>query len=157
MKPRGAFRRADGLILPNNLSIAGAAMILQGAMLQTAPSIYAGLVTGTPTPTMTEADMTEPTIGTHGYARVHITNDLTGWPTNGTTGNESWVLSKLMSWVASGGNFDQAIQRLALFSGATKVGARPVYALSAALDSPLTVTPTTPSMDSQFQYTLYLG
>lgn len=153
---RGEFLRADGLVIPNNISIAGAQMILAAALRNTVPTLYAGLVSGAPTADMTQGAMDEPTIGTNGYARIAIARNDTDWPTLGISGVEAYMETKWLTWLPTGGNFNQAIQRVMLVGGSTYSGSDPVYALSSPLDAALTLTPTTDESLRKFKYRIYL-
>lgn len=153
---RGQFIRGDGLILPNNVSLAGAEMILKGAFRLTAQSMYAGLVAGTPTLAMTMNDMVEPTIGTNGYARVAIAQTALGWPTIGLLVNEKYIESDWLTFEATGGDFDQAIQRVALLGFNTYDGAHDIFALSAALPAEITIGVATPLAERRFKYQFFL-
>ncbi len=153
---RGQFIRGDGLVVPNNISLAGAEVILKGAFRLTAQAMYAGLVAGTPTLAMTMNDVVEPTIGTNGYGRVAIPQNLTGWPTLGTLVNEKYVESDWLTFEAVGGNFDQGVQRVALLGFNTYSGVHDIFALSAAMPTEITITPLTDLSLRRFKYRLYL-
>lgn len=153
---RGEFIRGDGLVIPNNISKAGAQMILAAAFRNDVPTFYCALVAGVPTPTMTMLNMTEPTIGLNGYARISIPRNDTGWPNQDESGGERFIESQFMAWAASGGNFSHAIRRLALIGTSVYSSADPVYCLSAALPADLTITPTTPLDERRFKYRVYI-
>lgn len=154
---RGQFQRADGLILPNNISKAGAAMILEAAFRNNAPSLYVGLVVGAPSADMTMANMLEPTIGLHGYGRIQIPRNNTGWPTVGEVGGERFISTDWLTWAAVGADFDRQVQRMAIVDSADAGGVdTQVLALSVALPSEITITPTTPLAQRQFKYTIFL-
>lgn len=153
---RGQFIRGDGLVLPNNISNAGAQMILASAFKNTVPTFYMALVRGIPSADMTFADMFEPTIGVNGYARVEIERSAVGWPVEGLSGGERYIESKFCTFAASVGDFDDSIQRLALCSTNSYVGSDAVYALSVPLPAELTITPTTPLASRQFKYQIYI-
>lgn len=153
---RGQFTRRDGLILPNNISKAGAKMILSAAFRNDVPTFYAGLVKGTPSLTMTMASMTEPTIGINGYARISIPRNSTGWPTENEVGGERFIETDWLTFAAVGGDFDKTIQRIALLSSAAYDSADDVLALSAALPTELQITPTTPLVNRQFKYAVFI-
>lgn len=155
---RGEFVREDGLVLPNNISLAGAQMILQAAFQNQVPSFWAGLVTGFPTPGMTLAQMTEPTVGVNGYARIQILRDASanGWPTVGAIGNESFIASNFLTWTATGSGFDNPIQRVALFGTNAVAPGNVVYALSAPLDDPIIILPTTDLSNRRFKYQIFI-
>lgn len=153
---RGLFTRGDGLILPNNVTLDGAVMILGAALRDESPGIYLGLISGNPLPQMTLADVIEPTVGVHGYARQQLTRDNTGWISIGWVGSEAAINSRLVTFAASGGNFDKAIQRVALFGQSGQASDNVIYAISAPLAAPETITPTTNLANRQFQYSLFL-
>lgn len=152
---RGRFTRADGLWLPNNLSLEGIRVLLAAACRNEVPTFYAGLVTGAPTPNMTLLDMVEPTIGVNGYQRIAITRDAAGWPTQGESGGERFISTDWLTWVATGVGFDKPIQRVALFNTNAVSSSNAVLALSASIGTPLTITPDTPLINRRFKYTLY--
>lgn len=153
---RGQFIRGDGLVIPNNVSLAGADMILKAAFRLTAQPLFAALVAGTPTLSMTMATLTEPTIGTNGYARVAVAQSAIGWPLVGTLVNEKYIETDWLVFEAVGGNFNQPIQRIALLGFNTYLGTHDVFALSALMPAQLTVTPTTLLADRRFKYQFFL-
>lgn len=154
---RGQFQRADGLILPNNISKAGAKAILEAAMRNTPINFYVALVTGAPSLDMTMANMTEPTIGTAGYARVNVPRSEVGWPVSDEVGGERLISTDWLTWTALNPGFDKPIQRMALLGAETGVDSSvPVYALSAALPFEIIITPSTPLAQRQFKYTIFL-
>lgn len=153
---RGQFVRGDGLILPNNVSLAGAEVILRGAFRLTPQAFFAALVTGAPTKSMTQADMVEPAIGTNGYARQAITQDAVGWPTIGTVASERYIESAWVTFEAVGGDFSAPVQRVALLGYATLDLAHPIFALSALMPEEITITPATPLANRRFKYQFFL-
>lgn len=153
---RGEFRFANGLILPNNVSLVGAQTILESAFNLTVQTWYVALVSGPPTLDMTMGDMTEPTIGTNGYARQALAHDAVGWPTIDASGDQAYVESATVTFAAVGGDFDEAIQRCALLGTNTFNAGDSVWALSAPLPTELVITPTTLLVNRQFTYRLYL-
>lgn len=153
---RGQFIRGDGLVIPNNISKAGAAMVLAAAFRDTVPSFYAGLVVGSPTPDMTLSDMVEPAVGTHGYARIAITRDETGWPTVGEVGDSQYISTDWLTWTASGGAFSEAIQRVALFGTNVVDPTNQIYALSIPLPSAYIIDASTPLDNRRFKYQIFL-
>lgn len=153
---RGEFRFHNGLILPNNISLAGAQAILDSAFRLEAQTWYVGLVSGAPSLDMTQADMTEPTIGVNGYARVALAHDSVGWPIIGEANGAAYVESANCVFAASGGNFNEPFQRCALLLTPTYSAAGIVVSLSAPLPTERVITPTTPSEDRTFNYRIYL-
>lgn len=153
---RGEFRFASGLIVPNNISIAGAKAILESAFWLQSRTWFAALVSGAPATDMLEGDLTEPTIGVNGYARVALEHSQVGWPVSGSQNGQAYIESKDAVFVASGGNFNQPIQRVALLLGATPVSLRDVVSLSSPLPTELTIGPSTPLDVRTFNYRIYL-
>jgi hypothetical protein len=153
---RGEFHRADGLILPNNISLAGAGIVMAAAFNLTPTEWWLALVAGAPALDMTIGDMVEPAIGTNGYARQELTHDAVGWPTIAVSNDQMYVESAAATFAAVGGNFSQSIQRVALLVTDTYNAANVVVALSAPLPTPLLVTPATPLASRQFKYRVYL-
>jgi hypothetical protein len=70
---RGEFHRADGLVIPNNVTIFGAQSILTGFARNTVPTFFVGLCNAVYQPDLTLAQLEEPTIATNGYARFPYT------------------------------------------------------------------------------------
>lgn len=154
---RGEFRSKSGLILPNNLSLAGSKAIITAWAQNVAPNgFYLGLVKGTPTPTMTLNDMIEPTVGVNGYSRKQVTRDTTGWPDFGNVGSENFIGTQFITWTPVGGAFDKVITRVALFDTNVVDPTNPVIALSSPLPADFTIDLTTAAADRTFQYRLYL-
>jgi hypothetical protein len=105
---------------------------------------------------MTLNDMIEPTVGTHGYARIGVARNTTGWPDFGNVGSENFIGTQFVTWTASGGAFDKAITRVALFDTNVIDPTNPVIALSSPLAADFTIDVSTPLADRTFQYRLYL-
>lgn len=153
---RGMFIRGDGLVLPNNISIAGGQQILRNAFRDESSDFFMALVTGLPTTGMTMLGMVEPTLGVNGYARVALPRSNVGWPTVSAEGTDAYIESQLATFTAAGGNFNQPIQRLALVGFSGYSAGHPVLALSEPLPAAVTITPTTPLAERQFRYRIYL-
>lgn len=157
MRMRGRFFRADGLVLPNNISKAGAKMILESAFRNTVPEFYVALVVGAPDLDMTMAVMEEPTIGVAGYARIPVLRSAAGWPNSAEIAGERVIGTDWLTWAPTGSGFDKPIQRLALLGNPTGItGATPVYALSSPLPLAVTLLEDTPISQRQFKYEIYL-
>ena len=152
----GRFVRGDGLILPNNVSLAGAEMILVGAFRLTPQALYACLVSGAPSKSMTMAQMIEPTLGVGGYERIAIPQTIVGWPTIGTLSGEKYIESDWLTFAADEVPFDQPIQRVALVAGSAYAADAPVFALSAALPEAVTIDVDTPLDSRRFKYQFFL-
>ena len=152
---RGEFIFASGLVVPNNITKFGAESILRGAMRGEALTFWVGLVDAAPDADLLIENVTEPTIGTNGYARQQLTQDATGWPTVGETNAEPYVETDWLTWTATGGDFDQATSRMMIVTSETDLTGD-VFALSAAAPTLAAVTPTTPEADRKFKYRVYL-
>jgi hypothetical protein len=154
---RGEFRFQNGLILPNNVTIAGAGAILKAALRNTAITFWVGLCSGVYEPGLQIEDLTEPTLATNGYARLAVARDDTadGWPGDGILNGENYLESKLLTWAAIGGPFDEPVTRMFLCQ--TEAGVTgDVIALSAALPDDLVIDEDTLEVDRSFRYRLYL-
>lgn len=153
---RGEFIRGDGLVIPNNVTFVGAQTVLELALRDTNTDIFVGLCDGVYTPDLICQDLTEPTIGVNGYARIQLNRDGTDWPVSDSLNAQPYLESKDLVWAAVGGAFDQAITRMFIAFTATNVGANdPVFAISAALPSALTIDAATDLSDRTFKYRLY--
>lgn len=152
---RGEFRFQNGLIVPNNVTEAGSAAILKAALRDTAIVFWVGLCSAVYEPSLKIEDVTEPTLATHGYARLAVTRDLTGWPGGGLVNGENYLESLPLVWEAIGGPFDQPVTRM--FICQTENGlAGDILALSAALPDDLIIDVDTAEPDRTFKYRLYL-
>lgn len=150
---RGEFIRGDGLVLPNNITPIGAEKILRMAMRDESFTLFMGLCEGVYTPTMTLAELTEPTIGTNGYARQAMTRDNAGWPTIGVTNGEQYVESAPHIFVPTGSGFNQDISRMWISDGLTS---SVVLMLGTPLPAPIRLLSTTPVLQRTFTYRFYL-
>lgn len=153
---RGKFIRGDGLEIPNNVSLAGAEVVLKAAFRLTAQPIYAALVAGAPTLGMTMLDMVEPTLAINGYSRIAIPQSIVGWPVVGTVSSEKYIETDWLTWTAVVGNFDQPIQRVALIGFNTYSAAHEIFALSVMMPNEITITPATDLALRRFKYQFFL-
>jgi hypothetical protein len=152
---RGEFHRGDGLVIPNNVTTAGALAILDRAFRNPSGFLWLGLCRAVPTQTLTLADCEEPTIGEGGYERVLLERNVTDWPTLQLLNYEPYIESKSITFEATDDGFDAEIQRLMLvFSEEAVTG--DVFALSAPLPELLTITTSTPVALRTFKYRIYL-
>ena len=159
---RGEFIRGDGLIIPNNVTTSGRKEYLRMALrgidttqIGAGGNFFIGLCQVVPADILTLADITEPTIGVNGYARVPITRDSIGWPTEGAVGNEQFIETIDAVFAASSGDFDQAITRMFITPEITLTVGE-LWALSeAAFETPTVITPTTPVGQRTFNYRLF--
>lgn len=156
MNLRGEFIRADGLVVPNNITIFGAQMILAATFRNTVPTFYAALVNAAPDPELQLEELGEPTIGVNGYARIAIARSALGWPTVGTLNNEPYIESDWLTWAAVGGPFDAAVRRIALVYDSADVLGEGVFALSGAFPEDITIDTDTVEADRKFKYRVYL-
>lgn len=151
---RGEFIRADGLVIPNNITTFGIETILGLALRSEDASFYVGLCSAVYVPDLTALDITEPTIGVNGYDRIEIPRDDTGWPGNGAVNDQPYLESDFLTWEASGGNFDKSVSRMFIILDAASTS-DPVFALSAALPDEFVITPATPESERKFKYRIY--
>lgn len=152
---RGEFRFQNGLIVPNNVTTYGAQSILAGFARDTAPVFWVGLCNAVYEPDLTLADIEEPTLATNGYARLAVTRDIVGWPSDGLVNGEPYIESKSLTWAAAGGPFDKAITRMFITpEESALVGA--LFCISGALPDELEIDPDTDEQDRTFKYRIYL-
>ena len=151
---RGMFILGTGLVVRNNVTVKGAALILGRALRGQSGSIYMALVRGAYEPEVLLTSLVEPTIGVNGYARQEIASP-SDWTGPVESDSCAYVASNEKTFAASGGDFDQAIRRVALLDHPTSNTAN-VLALSSPLPADLTIGPATPLVDRTFEYRLYL-
>jgi hypothetical protein len=77
MHLRGEFMRLSGLTIPNNVTTVGAQTILGAALRNTVPVLWIGLCSAVYAPDLRIEQLSEPAIGTNGYARLPVTRDDT--------------------------------------------------------------------------------
>lgn len=152
---KGEFRFANGIVIPNNITKAGAEAVLRAALRAEPISMWVGLVSGAPSSDLQIEDLTEPTIGVNGYERIELSQDDTDWPTVGSLNNEPYVESKDLVWAPTGGAFDEGITRMMIaFDETATTG--DVFALSAALNSTVILDTLTEEVDRTLRYRIYL-
>jgi hypothetical protein len=154
---RGAFIRADGLVIPNNITVFGSGLLLRMAVQHIVQPFWIALVNCVPDPLIQLEDVDEPTIGVNGYARQPIAQDDTaaGWPTVGTLNGESFCMTDYVTFTAAGGPFDKAVNRLALCTTLDDVTGDGIVALSAAMPAAIIIDPDTDLLDRKFKYAIY--
>lgn len=152
---RGEFRWANGLVVPNNVTIKGSEKILKSALRGDPIDFWVGLCSAVFEDDLKIENIEEPTLAVHGYARLAVSRDILGWPGDGLVNGENYVESKALTWAAVGGPFDKAVTRM--FICETQNGlAGDILALSAALPADLLIDTDTAAPDRTFKYRLYL-
>lgn len=151
---RGEFIRADGLIIPNNVTTYGVKSIFRWALRDEDYSLHMGLANCAPNVLLQVEDLNEPTIGVGGYARQEIPR-TSGWPIFGTFNGEQYYETGLFVFAATGDGFDKPINRIALINAAAETTGEKVVALSGPLPAELTILTTTPVEDRTFKYRIY--
>lgn len=151
---RGEFRFNNGLIIPNNVTIAGSGLILAAALRNTDIEFWVGLCSAVYTPTLQIEEITEPTVAVNGYARQAVSRDSTGWPSDGEVNGENYIESLPLVWEAIGGAFDQPVTRM-FICGSESDASGDVFALSAPLPDDLVIDPDVIESDRTFKYRLY--
>lgn len=154
MRFRGEFIRADGLVIPNNVTLYGSQKVLTLAFTDAVASFWMALCNAQPDTALQIEDLNEPTIGVNGYARQQLARTAVGWPTVGSLNGEAYIESASFVFAAVGGPFDAAARRIALLESETDVEGD-VIALSAAFPADLTVDTDTVIADRTFKYRLY--
>lgn len=159
----GEFRFANGLIVPNNVTDSGRHeyldMIFRGVdgvqVIDPGSTFWFGLSNAVPANVVDLTVIAEPTIGVNGYARISVPRNATGFPNSGHETGEHYVETDDLVFTASGGDFDAPISRLFLTPiESLQIGQ--VWALSAPLAAPLTITPSTPLVNRTFRYRAYM-
>jgi hypothetical protein len=152
---RGEFRFENGLIVPNNITIAGAELILGAAFRADTPVFWIGLCNAVFESNLTIQDVDEPTLAVNGYARLAVARSVAGWPGGGVVNGESFVESLPLVWTPTGAAFDKPVTRMFICNTESdQVG--DVFCLSGALPDELTLDPTTLLTDRTFKYRVYL-
>lgn len=152
---RGEFHTGSGLVIPNNITKFGAATILAAAMRGETPAFWVGLVDGVPENDLQLEVLSEPAIGTGGYARIEIPADEDGWPTMAELNGEPYIESDWLIWEATGDGFTVPIRRMVIVPTENELEGD-VFAISAPLPSLRQITPGTPEADRKFKYRVYL-
>jgi hypothetical protein len=103
-------------------------------------NFYIGMCRGTDDKTNALSDVpNEPTV-LNGYSRKAVARDATGWPTISKVNGIWRALSAAVSFTASGGNFDQAFNRVFLCN-VSSGSAGLLLAYSGQLEEDFTLTP----------------
>jgi hypothetical protein len=158
---RGEFRFKNGLVIPNNLTAFGRLEILRmafagntRALTAAGANFHVGLCTALPSDSLMLENLAEPTLGVNGYARIAVSRDGTGWPTDGYVDGEAYIESKDLVFAAVTGNFSKPVSRLFICQSSNAVTGN-VIALSADAPAAFTITPSTPLVDRTFNYRIY--
>ena len=116
-------------------------MLFQGdnTIVAAGANFYLGLCNQTPDKDDLMADIaTEPTV-TNGYARAAISRNVTGFPTIEQINTETRIISLVLSFTASGGDFSSSFTRAFLCTDASGLGGT-LLAYSGAYASPILIT-----------------
>jgi hypothetical protein len=154
MRLRGEFVRASGLVIPNNVTTAGATALLAAALRDTVPTFWIGLCSAVYQPDLQIQNIVEPTIATNGYARLAVSRDILGWPSDGVVNGEAFFESLPLVWSATAGPFDQPVTRMFICQSETDL-VGDILCLSAALPDDLIIDPLTAEVDRTFKYRLF--
>lgn len=159
-KLRGQFRLWPGekkeLLIPNTIVDEGEEaflkMLMQGdnTIVAAGGNFYLGLCPTTPAEAHDLTSLSEPAAG--GYARQSVARNTTGFPTVDQVGGMFRAVSALVTFTATGADYDIAIDRAFLCNVSTGT-AGILFAYSGALATPITL------LDGEtlpMQYELYL-
>lgn len=152
---RGAFIRADGLVIPNNITTAGAAAFLRSIVQAEPLEFWMGLCDAIPQPALRLDALNEPTLGVGSYGRGSIARNSVGWPVVESSLEEAYAESASVTFVAVGIQHDKQLRRLFLTTSEDSLTSD-VLCLSAAVPAPYVITPTTPLPERTFKYRIYL-
>jgi len=112
------------IVLPNTVVDNGESNFLKAIFQNAFPiagggNFYIGLCDQVPAETDTLGSITtEVTVG-GGYARIPITRDAVGWPTVDSVNGDARIVSKQVTFAASGAGFDKAFTRAFLCDAAS--------------------------------------
>lgn len=151
----GEYIRGDGLKISNSLTLEGRQKFIERIVDGAAYNMWLTLGQGGFQFDLDIEDLLEPTIGVNGFARQSLgLGEAGAWPTQGTLNNQAYMESKTVTFAPTG-PFSVEIQRMYLVDEATaNVGN--VISVSQPLPAPLLITDTTPLVERQFKYRLYL-
>jgi hypothetical protein len=152
---RGEFIGGNGLVLPNNITKFGAESLLSMALRDSGLTLWVGLVDAVADAELQIEDVEEPTLGVGGYARLPIDRSELGWPVAGLVNDEPFLESRMLTWAASGVDFDKPIRRMMIVTSSTALTGA-VFALSTPLPAARTITTITAESLRQFKYRIYL-
>lgn len=149
------FEDQEPIVLENTIVQEGAEQFFKELLNAAAAApLHLGLCNQVPNPTDTLADIvTEPTIGVNGYARVPLLRNTTDWPLIATSNNETSATTKVVTFTATGGSFDEPYSRLFMCNVLTGFTGL-LFSFSAALPLPVTQADGT---SFNVQYQLYLS
>lgn len=151
---RGEFVRADGLIIPNNVTTYGVKSFFRWALRNEDYDLHMGLANCSPNAVLQVENLNEPTLASGGYSRQPIPR-TTGWPIFGLFNGEQYYESQIFVFEAEADGFDRPVNRLALINSETDVIGEKVVALSGPLPEELTIRTTTPLEARSFKYRIY--
>lgn len=152
---RGEYHRADGLVIPNNITQYGAGVLLLAALRDEAPTFHMALSNSQPNTILDAADLGEPTIGVNGYQRLAVGRSALGWPISGESLGESFLETDWLEWTAVGGAFSGPVTRVAFLTHPSATIGQIVVGLSAALPVELLIDPDTAPELRRFKYRIY--
>lgn len=152
---RGEFIRADGLVIPNNITTYGVRSIFRWAFRDVGYALHIGLANCNPDPDLLIEELNEPTLGVNGYQRQTVERGAVGWPVYGILNGEQYFETREFVFEATGAGFDKPITRLALINEADATTGKLVVALSTPLAEELTITPSTHLTHRTFKYRIY--
>lgn len=152
---RGFFQRADGLILPNNVTTYGAQRILEFAFRAAEGEFWLGLVNCVPDAAIQSQDLGEPTLGIGGYARQQVTRDVEGWLNLGQLNDEPYIESRWITFPATDA-YSGDVNRVALFDNESNLFGDGVIALGSAWIPSTLFDENTAENLRTFRYRLFL-
>lgn len=151
---RGEFIRGDGLVIPNNVTSYGVKSIFQWALRNENYDLWMGLANCNPDPELLVQNLNEPTLGVNGYVRQEVERTA-GWPVFGDLNGEQYYETDVFIFEATGGDFDAAVNRIALINSEAATVGQLVVALSGPLPAEVTIGVATPEAERSFKYRIY--
>lgn len=136
---------ADRIVIPNQVTIAGAQAMLRSAFQGLSTPWALGLCAHNQADAISLLNINEPPVGVNGYARQALASNATNWPTTGLINGESYIESRPVTFGISA-QLSVQVNRLFITDGEY------VLSVSSAIDGGLQY------MDSPYttQYRLYL-
>lgn len=151
---RGEFIRADGLVIPNNVTTYGVKSFFRWALRGEDYALHMGLANCSPNALLQLESLNEPTLAVGGYARQEVVR-TTDWPVFGTFNGEQYYETRVFVFEATGDGFDKPINRIVLANTPTEILGEKVVALSGPLPAEITILSTTPEEQRSFKYRIY--
>ena len=151
-------KAAQRIVIPNTVVDEGEESYLKMifradvADVSAGGDFFVGLCDQVPAETDTLTSITSEPSVSNGYARIALTRDGVGWPTLDTVNGRKRILSKTITFTASGGDFDAPFSRACLCNVASGTSGI-LFSYSGALSAAVTLLD---GVDFAMQYEVFL-